>query len=346
MSELVRRGCRDHVSDERALRIALVELLRAEVPFSFHVWLLIDPETEVGTAPLATVPEALVGELPAVIRARYATALNRWDTMSTPVESLDRTTAGHRAESRLHRELLGPNGIGDVASIMFRDPHGCWGFLDLWRSADQPAFSDRELQALGDDADSITLALRRRQARSFDTQTASVIPPGPAVIFLAPDLQVIGQTPDTDPFLRALMPTAPDRRPVPAGAYNVSAALVACEAGDFDHPATARVRPAQATWLTFAASRVEAARPRHEQDIAVTISASTPAERLRLYVRAHGLSPREIDVVDRLAGGADTRAIADALFVSEHTVQDHFKSVFDKTGARNRRTLLARINGP
>jgi DNA-binding CsgD family transcriptional regulator len=31
--------------------------------------------------------------------------------------------------------------------------------------------------------------------------------------------------------------------------------------------------------------------------------------------------------------------------VSEHTVQDHLKSIFAKTGTRNRRTLLARLTG-
>jgi DNA-binding CsgD family transcriptional regulator len=345
MSEAVRRRCRDDADDERELRAALIENLRAQVPFSFHVWLLIDPETEVGTAPLATVPEALAAELPAVIRSRYATALNRWDMMSTAVESLDRATAGRRANSRFHREALGPQGVGDVASIPFRDPYGCWGFLELWRLADDPSFSDSELVALADDADSITLALRRCQARSFDTPVIPAAPPGPAVMFLAPDLRVTGQTPDTDEYLRAVLPTDTDRRPVPAGAYNVAAALVASEAGHFEHPPVARVRPAHATWLTFAASRVDTDRPRDEQDIAVTITTSSPGERLRIYVRAHGLSPREIDVVDRLAEGADTRAIAEALFVSEHTVQDHLKSVFDKTGARNRRTLLARVNG-
>ncbi|MGB3053366.1 MAG: helix-turn-helix transcriptional regulator [Acidimicrobiales bacterium] len=61
--------------------------------------------------------------------------------------------------------------------------------------------------------------------------------------------------------------------------------------------------------------------------------------------RAHGLSSRETEVVYRLVDGPDTRAIAEAMFVSEHTVQDHLKSIFDKTGARNRRTLLARVNG-
>jgi DNA-binding CsgD family transcriptional regulator len=29
------------------------------------------------------------------------------------------------------------------------------------------------------------------------------------------------------------------------------------------------------------------------------------------------------------------------MFVSEHTVQDHLKSIFAKTATRNRRTLLA-----
>jgi DNA-binding CsgD family transcriptional regulator len=33
------------------------------------------------------------------------------------------------------------------------------------------------------------------------------------------------------------------------------------------------------------------------------------------------------------------------MFVSEHTVQDHLKSIFSKTATRNRRTLLARALG-
>lgn len=315
------------------------------VDFSFHVWLLLDPETEVGTAPLATIPGPLMSELPAVIHARYATSLNRWDTMSSSVESLDRITNGHREESPFHRELLGPCGVGDVASVCFRDPYGCWGFLELWRSADDTRFSDGELAALTDDVDSITRALRCCQARSFDEPSPPGGPIGPAVMFLTRDLRVIGQTPGTDEFLRVLLPTEADRRPVPAGAYNVAAALVAAEEGHFLRPPRARVRLAPGTWLTFAASRVVAEHPRDDHDIAVTITTSSPDERRRLFVRAHGLSSRETEVVDRLVDGADTRAIAEAMFVSEHTVQDHLKSIFDKTGARNRRTLLARVNG-
>jgi DNA-binding CsgD family transcriptional regulator len=50
-------------------------------------------------------------------------------------------------------------------------------------------------------------------------------------------------------------------------------------------------------------------------------------------------------VVDQLAGGADTRAMAQALFTSEHTVQHHLKSISAKAGTRTRRELLARIAG-
>ena len=50
-------------------------------------------------------------------------------------------------------------------------------------------------------------------------------------------------------------------------------------------------------------------------------------------------------MLERLALGADTRTLALDLYLSEHTVQDHLKSIFDKTNTRNRRTLLGRITG-
>lgn len=345
MTEVVRRRCRDHLGDERSLRIALVEDLGARVRFAFHVWVLIDPETEVATAPLAILPEHLMAELPRIIGRRYRTTLNRWDTMSVPVDSLDRATTGQRHRSLLHRETLGPAGIGDVASLVFRNVHGCWGFLDLWRMATDDSFSGHDIDVLGEDVATITDALRRCQARAFDDPVSSPGQAGPAVLFLSGDLTVKGQTPETDSYLRALLPTDTDRQPIPAGAYNVAAALIGAEVDSFDHPPVARVQPATGTWLTFRAARIDADQPINERDIAVTIAASSPAERRSLYVRAHGLTPRETAIVDLLAAGADTRGIAASLYLSEHTVQDHLKSIFHKTGTRNRRTLLARLAG-
>lgn len=345
VTQQVARRCRNYDGDERQLRIALVEDLRFRVPFRAHVWALIDPETEIATAPLATVPDSLMAQLPGVVRRRYLTTVNRWDRMDVPVASLHHATDGDPAKSLLHRELLAPAGIGDIASVVFRDRFGIWAFLDLWRFASDAPFSQGELEVLAEDVATITDALRRCQARSFDEPSPPAPRPGPAVLFLSPELEVRGQTPETDGYLRALLPPTVDRQPVPAGAYNVAAALLAHEAGIHPHPPVARVALAGGLWLTFRAARVDADRPGAERDIAVTIELTSPAERRMLYARSHGLTARETELLERLALGADTRTLAHELYLSEHTVQDHLKSIFEKTNTRNRRTLLSRIAG-
>jgi DNA-binding CsgD family transcriptional regulator len=345
MTARVARRCRDHVGDERSLRTALVEDVRRSVPFEWHVWALSDPETEVAISPLATVPEHVEAQLPGLVRRRYLTQVNRWDLLTVPVEGLFRATAGDPAASLLYREILGPSGVGDIASAVFRDRFGCWGFLDLWRPAGGRPFTDVELELVAEDVPIITEALRRCQARSFDEPSIATDQTGPAVLFLSPELVVLGQTPGTDAYLRALLPTDADRHPIPAGAYNVAAALLAGEAGVFGHQPVARVRPVVGTWLTYRAARIDSGRQHAERDIAVTIELTSPGDRRSLYARSHGLSPRETELIELVAEGADTRSIAARLFVSEHTVQDHLKSIFAKTGTHSRRTLLVRLAG-
>jgi hypothetical protein len=41
--------------------------------------------------------------------------------------------------------------------------------------------------------------------------------------------------------------------------------------------------------------------------------------------------------------GQSTRAISHRLHIAEHTVQDHLKAIFDKTGVRSRRELVATV---
>ncbi|WP_291418479.1 helix-turn-helix transcriptional regulator [Actinophytocola sp.] len=126
--------------------------------------------------------------------------------------------------------------------------------------------------------------------------------------------------------------------PVPAGAYNVAAQLVAVEAGVDQHPPVARVHLSDGLWVTLRTARLGT-------DIAVTIEETSPAARVSLFTRAFGLSARETELLGHLVRGSDTRAVAARMFLSEHTVQDHLKSIFAKTSARSRRTLLARVLG-
>jgi DNA-binding NarL/FixJ family response regulator len=210
---------------------------------------------------------------------------------------------------------------------------------------DAPAFSPAERTYLTAIAAPVTEALRRCQARTFDHIAPPLERAGPVVLVLSPLLEVKAQTPDTEAYLRALVPPDDDRRPIPAGAYNVAAQLLAVEAGVDNHQPSARVHLTSGLWMTLRAARVDASRAPGEQDIAVSIEPASPAERRTLFARSHAPSPRETALVEHLAHGADTRTIAQELFLSEHTVQDHLKSIFAKTGARNRRTLLTRPSG-
>jgi DNA-binding CsgD family transcriptional regulator len=330
-------------ADARELRLDVLGELRRAIGFDAYAWLLTDPETWVGSAPLADVP--CLPELPALIRLKYLTPVNRWTALAAGrAATLQQATGGDLSLSLMWRELLHRYGICDVLSVAFTDRFGCWGFLDLWRSA--PAFGDQDATFLDRLAGPLTDALRRTQAAAF-RPAAPEAPerPGPVVLLLSPDLRVRAQTAETQDYLRRLVPPDGGQAPVPAGAYNVAAQLLATEAGVDPRPPRARVHLAGGRWLTLRAARIGEAGPPAGRDIAVTIETTAPADRAALFARAHAFTPRESEVLGLLIGGADTREVAQQMFLSGHTVQDHLKSIFAKSGTRSRRALLSRVVG-
>lgn len=335
-AELVAETCRAG-GDARSLRRALLERIRAAVAFDGHVWLLTDPETEVGSAPVASLPLVADEELPQVIRAKYLAGANRWTALTgaAALAALPGPTAW--------TALLAGRGVGDVASVVFRDRHGCWGFLDLWRAAPAP-FDAAEVELLATIAPDVTSALRRSQATAFAEPVSGRALAGPAVLVLSDDLEVRARTPRTDDYLRVLVPPPPARDPIPAAAYNVAAQLLAVEAGVDDHAPWARVNLAGGDWLTLRASRLEPTIA-GGGEIAVTLEPTAPLDRADLFARACGLSRREAELVRQLASGLDTTNAARALGISEHTIHDHLRSVFAKTGVHTRAALLARALG-
>jgi len=255
--------------------------------------------------------------------------------------------------SRVWLEMLRDHRVVDVASTVFADRLGCWGFLDLWRLGSQTAFDARVMAVLSAVAAPIATALRRCQAATF--ATPSVTPAGdlgPMVLVLDAELHVRSQTAASEAWLRVLVPPPPGRAPIPASAYNVGAQLVANEEKVDTHPARTRVHLAEGFWVT-----VRAARLRGEGDdtgaggadvparIAVTIEGSSPVDRMEMYALAHGLTPRERELVTLLGTGVGTSELAGRLFVSEHTVQDHLKAIFSRTQVHSRRELLSRALG-
>lgn len=113
---------------------------------------------------------------------------------------------------------------------------------------------------------------------------------GPVVLVLSPGLEVREQMPETNAYLRLLVPPDADRQPVPAGAYNVAAQLLSVDAGIDDHSPSARTHPSAGLRLTLRAARIVTPSPTAEQNIAVTIEATAPAKQMALFGRAGALS--------------------------------------------------------
>jgi DNA-binding NarL/FixJ family response regulator len=332
------------VRDARTLRLEVLAEIRRAVPFDAYAWLLTDPETAVGSAPLADVP--CLPKLPTLIRLKYLTDLNRWTRLNGSVAMLSEASGGDLEQSLVWRELLQRYGVVDIASSVFTDQFGCWGFLDLWRTGNAHLFTPDDEAFLAGIAAPVTTALRRSQAETFIAAVSGEWHQrGPVLVVLSPNLDVMAQTPETQAYLRVLVPPDEDRSPIPANAYNVAAQLLALEAGIDSNPAAVRVHLSGGRWLTLRAARMDDARLVHERDIAVSIEDSSPSERASLFARAYGLSAREAELLGHLVMGNDTRGVARLMFLSQHTVQDHLKSIFTKTSVRNRRTLLARALG-
>jgi DNA-binding CsgD family transcriptional regulator len=331
--------------DARMLRAQVLQEIGRVVSFDGYAWLLTDPLTWVGIAPLADVP--WLSELPRHIQLKYSTMVNRWTGLgNTHVGLLHAATGGELSQSLLWRELLHAHDVGDVASVVFPDQHGCWGFLELFKDVSRGPFSTADAAFLAGLVAPLTLAIRRAQANCFESSARhDRILTGPVVLLLSPQLQVLGQTPDTHDYLRTLLPPAQNRQPIPASAYNVAAQLLALQAGVDSHPATARVHLSNGVWVTLRAARVDGPGVAQPQNIAVSIEESSPAERLDMFARTFGLSERETQLLEHLATGSDTKALASQLFLSQHTVQDHLKSIFAKTNTRSRPGLLSRALG-
>ncbi|MCU1359489.1 MAG: transcriptional regulator, LuxR family, partial [Ilumatobacteraceae bacterium] len=173
----------------------MLDALRVSVPFDAYAWLLTDPVTSVGCDPLAETPS--LADLPALIRSKYLTVTNRWTTLpSNTAVTLMTSTEGALDRSLMWRELLSKYGVDDVASIAFRDRHGCWGFLDLWRMGGR--FTADDCAALDAMADVVTPALRRCAAAAFDLVPSDLFGTiEPAVLLLSYDIQMLAQTPQT-----------------------------------------------------------------------------------------------------------------------------------------------------
>lgn len=346
--------------DHKVLRGAVLAELGRMLAFDAFVWPLCDPRTAVGMAPRARIP--CPQELPRLIRLKYLSGPGRWTSLmhaSPPATTLMRAAQGDPSHSPVWNGLLQRYGVRDVLSAVFADKYGCWAWLDLWRTGASGrvtgAFSDHEIAYLGRVAEALTPALRGAAAREFrnlpapgpNSEPAAVRPdlPEQAVLTLDEELAIAGQTASVDEWLQLLQPGPFPHQHVPAEVLNVAAQLMAREAGVDTHLAECRVHVGAGHWASLRASRMASGMPGSTPPLAVTIQACSAPERLDLFARAFGLTPRQGELLRLAAAGVDTAAMAEAHNVTVYTVQDQFKQIFQTCGVHSRAALLAMALG-
>lgn len=327
------------------IRQEVLQLLRQLMPIDAAFFATTDPETLPFTS--AWIEEPLAAATAQFLDNEYSTDdVNKFTTLATSacqVSSLDGTTRHDRSTSRRYRDITRPLGLGDELRAALVADNECWGFLCLHREDHELGFSPIETALLARLGPHIGHALRQAVLLRGST-AAGEHPSEPGVLLLADDLSIAATTPQAEHLLATV--ERDHNLPLPLGVYTVAAALRAIENGTAAPatPPTIRVCTTTGQWLRMHASRLTG--PSDKDHIAVVVEPSQPHASAPRILSAHGLTPREADVATLVLRGNSTRTISQTLHISPHTVQDHLKAVFDKTGVRSRRDLVCRLLAP
>ena len=336
--ERLERISESRLDCESIRRETIAELQRV-IGFDRWCWPLADPETLLPGSGLAEhdfgpgVPRSLELEYSSDHFASKRALARR----ANPAGSLRGETGGDLARSPRWQEVMRPVGIGDVAAVACRDTLGCWGWIEAYRDGADRPFEDEDVDLLASVGPSLGSALRRTMYAG-DGVAAVSSPPG--VMVLDSNLSLVSWTAAARAWIN-VMPSAKlfaQFGMLPSVVYPAATLARKRRSAAAAH---ALLRAVDGRWVMIEAAPLEG---EGNGEIAVTLRSATGSETFDLLCRAYALSRREREVVAALVAGLDTRAVTQRLFISRHTVQDHLKSVFEKTGVHSRRALLAKLN--
>ncbi|HEX5449999.1 MAG TPA: LuxR C-terminal-related transcriptional regulator [Gaiellaceae bacterium] len=311
---------------------AAIDVLRPALGFERWCWPRTDPSSALSNG--GTADFDLWNEVP-----RIATLEEHGDVTRKPrlvlgeqaSASLHAETRGDLARSRRWRECLQPYGVGDELMAVCRDRHGCWGSVELMRDSDDVPFSEDDVRFLHDLAPLLAAVVRRSAflQRRVDDEDREL---PPATLIIDADFRLTSWTPAAHHWLAELPPAV----------YEIAARVLTPPDDATGLPATVRMLTGTGRWVTLEGAPLEGA---DRGGVAITIRASEPAEIFDLLCKAHDLTRRERQLVALILEGLATKQLAAALCISPHTVQDHLKSVFAKTGLHSRRELASHLTG-
>jgi DNA-binding CsgD family transcriptional regulator len=336
IAELSRRG-HDLVTFWREC----TEVLEAAIPhYDKPCWYTLDPASLLITSHYHDglpefPPEMLQHEY-------YGDDVNKIsDVVSSEagISTLHEATGGDPSSSPTWHMNMQMGGDQEMIAAM-RTDGAVWGAVGIYRAPGEPMFGDGEkafLQAVGPD-----LARGARTGLLFGEVRDPEWPDSPGLVVLSESGEVESTTPGVERWLSDLPDGDWEAGRLPSAVHAVAGrALRTAESRDDPgEVALARVLSRSGTWVVLHGTSLVATGSRRA---AVIVEPAHPARITPLLMSAYGLTEREQEVTRLVLRGDSTAQIAEGLVLSPHTVQDHLKKIFEKTGVRSRRELIGKV---
>lgn len=327
----------EHRAGEIALReLALEEaclafdgLLRGTVPYFVAAWSTQDPATGLFTS--CTVSGAPKDPQREAEFFRYEfqedepITFSRLVAEGRSVAVLSEVTGGQLDRSTRYREVL--RGIGctdELRAVLWADGRA-WGSATLYRL--DGIFTRAEAEHVAAVAPHAGRALQLVLLRAAATRPTAVADP-PGILRVGPQGRVEAMTAPAEHWLQL------------GGSALVTAAnaVAAAVRGNVDwQGASSRLPLPGSRMLSLHAARTTGG----DADVAVIVDGARPAQVAAMLVDAYGLTPRQREVLGSLLLGHSPGRIARELGVSEHTVNDHRKAIYQRLGVSSRSELAA-----
>jgi DNA-binding CsgD family transcriptional regulator len=252
-----------------------------------------------------------------------------------PVGILSDATNGQPERSPRYNGLLAPAGIPFELRAAFVTRGRAWGAVHAARREAAGDFTRDDAAALAHIAAAVANGIRT--SVRFDAARRPAEAGAPGLVVLTATNQVEMITPPARELMAALrssaMPESDETPPTPLIA-------LASFARAADRPPDPVAVPGRSGWVTLHASLPEG---RADGRVAIVLERTVSAQAAALRLEAYGVTAREREVAVLLAQGLSNPDIATTLVLSPYTVQDHVKSLFDKTGVASRQELVARV---
>jgi DNA-binding CsgD family transcriptional regulator len=318
------------------------EIIRPLVPhYMGACWFTLDPASLLITSHF----NEFMPELP-----RESLALEYYQDDAHDLAGVARSPRG---VSTLHEATGGdPSGSprwqanaalgGDQELIAgLRTPHGdVWGALSLYREPRQPLFSEEEVAFVRAAAPALGEGARRALLLGEAQEPEG--PDAPGLLVLSSAWEVESATPGVERWISDLPGGDWDAGRLPPAVLAVAGrALRSAEGRNAPgEVALSRVLARSGTWVVLHGATL---RSDAVERVAVIVEPARPARIAPLLMSAYGLTEREQEITRLVLQGEATASIAERLVLSAHTVQQHLKSIFEKTGVRSRRDLVGKV---